>query len=206
MGKQNSTVGLVWNIIGAALIGALLLAPLYYMYLLFRKTPKLTRNIEDYALADFEQEMLENAICEVSDLSQTHVEHLRKGLRLTKSGQFDKRSRDGREAAATKERLDEQTEAYEYLSRLPLARLSGAISGRKIKIAAGASLVALSFALIALKQAIERSVDNSDFFGMYLMSTGISVAVFAGIWVLASIWYWLSFRPIKRQLVASLGE
>ncbi|MEW6646265.1 MAG: hypothetical protein AB1450_03575 [Pseudomonadota bacterium] len=195
---------LIWNVIGAALIGALLLAPIYYAYLLFRKSPKLTKNIDDYSLADFEQGMLDTAMREAPELARTHQKNLEKGLRLTKSGQFDKRSNNGKDAALTKARLDEKLEAVEYLTHLPLERLSSALAGRKVKISAGASLISVLISFLVLKTVIATPDASSSLFGTYLMSTAISIGFFAGSWILASVWYFFSFRTVKLQLIARM--
>lgn len=183
----------------ALVVGAVLaVAPFVLLYLACRAGPRLTKHRDDYALTQQEARQLLQGRARALALDTQHRAHLAGGLALTKSGEFDRRSKAGKAAYDVNARLVESIAECEELQALPSSRLSAALSFNKLR---GSARLGILVFLACLTYAAAYML--SPEFGWpsaYFLASAASLTVFAVLWLWLSVYYWLSFSQLRKDL------
>lgn len=158
-------------------VGTILsIAPFALLYLGCRAGPRLTKHIGDYELTTDEAQRLKHSSARVAALDAEHLQYLSKGLPLTKSGDFDRRSRLGKTAYEVNAQRDQAIDEYQDLHKRPLSRLSAAVNFVKLRDSARFALVGFIawFAYAAMHML------SMDFGGLsvYFSASAVSLGVF----------------------------
>lgn len=183
----------------ALVVGAILaVAPFALLYLGCRSGPRLTKHADDYALTHDEAHALQRGSQRLSTLDAQHRRHLSKGLTMTKSGEFDRRSNAGKAAYEVHAQLNQAIEDCSELQDRPLNRLSEAVGFAKLHDAARFAL--LGFVAWFAYAAMYMRGPNFGWPSTYFMASAVSLGVFAVVWLWFSIYYWVSFSQLREQL------
>lgn len=180
-------------------VGAVLsMAPFALLYLGCRGGPRLTKHIDDYALTPDEVQQLKRSSARAATLDAEHRQHLSKGLTLTKSGEFDRRSRAGKTAYEVNEQRNQAIDECQDLQELPLSRLSAAVSF--VKLRDSARFAILGFTAWFAYAAMHMLSKDFGWPSAYFSASAVSLGVFATVWLWFTIYYWASFSQLRKQL------
>lgn len=197
MARRRKGDGLL---IGVGLVmGAILsMAPFTLLYLGYRAGPKLTKHIDDYALTPDEVQQLKHTSARAVALDAEHRRHLSKGLTLTKSGEFDRRSRIGKTAYEVHAQRNQAFDECQDLQELPLMRLLTAVSF--IKLRDSARFAILGFIAWFAYAAMHMLSKDFGWPSACFSASAFSLGVFAVVWLWFTIYYWASFSQQREQL------
>lgn len=183
----------------ALVVGAVLaVAPFVLLYLSCRSGPKLTRHRDAYALTHEEARQLQQSNARTLALDAQHRSHLAKGLAMTKSGDFDRRSKAGRTAFDVNARRVELIAVCEELQALPASRLSAALGFSKLRSAARLAI----FVFLACLAYAAAYMLRPEFGwpSAYFLASAASLGVFAILWLSLTAYYWLSYSQLRKDL------
>ncbi|TDS73359.1 MULTISPECIES: hypothetical protein [Comamonas] len=117
---------------------------------------------------------------------------------MTKSGEFDRRSRAGKIAYDVNAQLSDAIDECQDLQELPLNRLSSAIGF--VKLRDSARFAILGFIAWFIYAAIHLLNKDFGWMSAYFASSAVSLGVFAVAWIWFTIYYWASFSQLRSQL------
>ena len=120
------------------------------------------------------------------------------GLTLTKSGEFDRRSRIGKTAYEVHAQRNQAIDECQDLQELPLSRLSAAV--RFIKLRDSARFAILGFIAWFAYAAMHLLSKDFGWPSAYFSASAVSLGVFTVVWLWFSIYYWASFSQLREQL------
>lgn len=176
MAKKNSLENPI--LIAVAAIAAI--APLYFVYKMFKKSIQLVKDPALYDLSEGEKSELKGLYPEYLKLSHEHENNLSTGLRINASGDFDRRSKAGQQAQSIKAKLESLRPSVDHLTLKPKLMFEQAISGYSEKASAFIALVIFCItALIQLQpESGQVAGENDSAIMAYLLGGLVSIPVY----------------------------
>jgi len=182
-----------------AVIAVLLLAPLAYLYFIFRKGPSLSIDMADYALSEDEVDELKNEMYLLEKFDMIHNKNL-KNIDINADGSFSRRSKAGKQANMIKEELENKRIIVKRLIDKPKNRLKAAINYKKLK---ESSLISILF---LLAHFIYKSFYGGFNINNLVYSSGVSILIFISTIILLSVFYFLKTFDIRKKFAYGLDD
>lgn len=197
MARRKKDDGLLIAV-GLVLGAVLAVAPFVLIYIASRAGPRLSKQLDDYALSNAEAAQLQQCGSRTAMLDAQNRAHLAQGLTRTQSGEFDRRSRAGKLAYEVNAQLVESSAEYSELRERPGRRLADAISFTKLREAARFAIV--GFVAWLAYSAMYMLGPDFGWPSAYFAASAVSLGVFAATWLWFTIYYWASLSELRKQL------
>lgn len=200
MAKKNNFENPI--LIAVAAIAAI--APLYFVYKMFKKSIPLVKDPTFYDLSEDEKSELKGLYPEYLKLSREHEKNLSAGIRINASGDFDRRSKAGQQAQSVKSKLESLLPTVENLTHKPRLMFEQAVAGNSEKASAFIALIVFCItALIQLQtESGQVASENDSAIMAYLLGGLASIPVyFVGRMIVGRILS-AKFQPFQPPIVS----